>query len=134
MRWKENRKKLLLFFAVVLLFALYLFWGEEESTPGISEAEKREAERLRKQTVSYLWEGTESGVPCKETLTLLGDGKYILRIELSEHDPFEESGTWRQEEKLLILTHSGTRQEGTIEKKQIRLEGKTYQRTVSGHV
>ena len=28
MRWKENRKKLLLFFAVVLLFALYLFWGE----------------------------------------------------------------------------------------------------------
>ena len=151
MRWKENLKKLLLFFAVVLLFALYLFWGEgsreeepkateptwqsqEESTPGISEAEKREAERLRKQTVSYLWEGTESGVPCKETLTLLGDGKYILRIELSEHDPFEESGTWRQEEKLLILTHSGTRQEGTIEKKQIRLEGKTYQRTVSGHV
>lgn len=151
MRWKENRKKLLLFFAVVLLFALYLFWGEgsrkdapkaseptwqgqQEQVPTVSKEEEQEAERLRKQTVSYLWEGMESGVPCKETLTLLGDGRYILRIELSEHDPFEESGTWRQEETVLILTHSGTRQEGTIEKKQIRLEGKTYQRTVSGHV
>lgn len=152
MKWKENKKKIVVFLGIVLLFAIYLFWGDlkgeekqtevteptwqeqQEQVPTVSKEEEQEAERLRKQTVSYLWEGMESGVPSKETLTLLGDGRYILRIELSEHDPEEESGTWRQHGEDLTLVYGGRRQDGTIDKEQVKLEDKTYKRTVSGHV
>lgn len=146
----KQRKNLALFLAGVLLAAALLFWpaqkeprraGANQSTTAESqnqnvrpqqETANTEEAKAEQETTFWYWKGMESGVPCEAYLSLCGDGTYILRTILSQHDPQEESGRYRwkgaQKEILQLQSRSGMLR-GTRKKQILQLGERTYERT-----
>lgn len=156
---KDKRKQIIILIVVVALFTIFLFFPDNDEdgsftdTGAISTAEETEtaasatdetmsaeeiskAEALAAETTFWMWEGTESGEKSIEYITLCGDGVYILRIELDEHDPVEETGTYRisnSDGTKLSIPYKQKYQTAEINGDELTVAGKTFKRLSESH-
>lgn len=153
----NKKKTLIIFIIIAACMVAFLFWPEKqerdpssdtetveiEQTTELIEAEKEEtadleeeakAEELNKAKTFWMWKGEESGEQSVEYLTLQGDGIYILRIELDEHEPQDESGKFQIKGNTITIVRNGKWIKGEIKGKSLILDGKAYRKIENVHV
>lgn len=112
--------------------------SSESFSETISKQEIEAADKINEKTSFWYWEGEVSGEVVKEYLTLRGDDTCILIIELDQHDPVDEVGTYTikrgKDYNTLYLSVNEEMQKGTITNQYIKIGGKIYKRTSCDHV
>lgn len=154
----KKKKQTIILIVVMILLTIFLFFPENDPAPmndsatssseateqatvppteeTMSPEEIAKEESINQETTFWMWEGLESGEKSIEYITLRGDGIFILRIELAEHEPYEETGMYRtvnSDGTKLSVPYKQEFQTAEIKGNQLIVAGKTFTQLSEAH-